>query len=75
MNDKTKIIVAVACLAIAGVAVAWQLGVFSSGPKGATSTDVDDNIVQTEEMNGMEYNRTEGGMTSVNVGNGQVPIN
>ncbi|GAB4516401.1 MAG: hypothetical protein Tsb0013_20960 [Phycisphaerales bacterium] len=39
MNDKAKIIIAIVCLAGAGLAVAWQMGLFgSSKPQGAQST-------------------------------------
>lgn len=38
MNDKTKMIVAVVCLAVAALAVAWQMGAFKSKPKGAQNT-------------------------------------
>ncbi len=38
MNDKVKIAIVVVCLAVAGVVVLLQLGVFDSGPQGAENT-------------------------------------
>ncbi len=75
MNDKVKIVVAVVCLALAGAAVAWQMGAFSSGPKGAKGSDfADETLDNVETQNGMDYGTTEGGMTAVDIGNGQVPL-
>jgi len=39
MNDKVKVIVAVVLLAVACLVVAWQMGVFSSGPEGRANSD------------------------------------
>ena len=40
MNDKVKIIVAVVCIGLAGVVLAYQMGMFSSSkPKGAKTTE------------------------------------
>jgi hypothetical protein len=45
MNNKAKVVIAVICLAIAGFAVANQLGLFGSGaPKRPTATQ---NAAQT----------------------------
>lgn len=75
MNDKAKIVIAVVCLALAGTAVAWQMGVFSSGPKGGKASDyADENLENVETQNGMEYGTTDEGMTAVDIGNGRVPL-
>ncbi len=62
MNDKVKIIIAVTCLGLAVVAIAWQMGAFSSGAKGAANPegfdaalDVPVNEVQGENVGGATY--------------------
>ncbi|GAB4552205.1 MAG: hypothetical protein Tsb0013_14450 [Phycisphaerales bacterium] len=64
MNDKVKIIVAVACLAIAGAAVAWQMGLFgSSKPKGAANSAEFDRTL--DEIDESQRNNNDGGPTII----------
>ena len=53
MNDKVKIIVAAVCLGIAGLAIAFQMGVFggSKAPQGATSNNNYDDEVEAIQNN------------------------
>lgn len=70
MNDKTKVLVAVICLAVAGAAVAWQMGVFDSGPKGAVDTNANADVDWNEEEGNVRIGTNEDGRSVQSLGAG-----
>ena len=64
MNDKAKVIIAAVCLAVAGAAVAWQMGLFSPGPEGAANSDEFDQSLE-DARSDAEGTQTTGGATII----------
>lgn len=50
MNNKPKIIVAVVCLALAGVAILWQTGVFAGKAQTNAAPPPSDDIVDSDDF-------------------------
>lgn len=60
MNNKTKVVVAVVCLAVAGVVLAFQLGVFDSSAKGAKGSDVPEEFLDADEQGATDVTNPDG---------------
>lgn len=63
MKNNAKIVIALICFAVAGAVIAYQLGIFDSGPKKATTSGTATNTTGGQTGGG---NVPEG---SVGVGN------